>query len=78
MAARFAMVRRGIRPLSPGTNSRLGTWYELDHRRYDCVVYVKDGNASPAPTATVLARVTSSDGTGSYPVTVWVSRAGCT
>ena len=26
---------------------RLGSWYELDHRRYDCAVYVKDGRAQP-------------------------------
>jgi hypothetical protein len=77
MAARFALARRGIRALSPGTNPRLGTWYDLDHRRYDCTVYVKDGSASPAPMASVLARVTLKDGAGSYPVTVWVSRAGC-
>ena len=77
MAARYAMVRRGIRPLSPGTNSRLGAWYELDHRRYDCVVYVKDGNASPARRATVIARVTFGDSAGSHPVSAWVSRAGC-
>jgi hypothetical protein len=48
MAARFALVRRGIRPLSPGKDVRLGGWYEEDHRRYDCVVYVKDGTARPA------------------------------
>jgi hypothetical protein len=77
MAARFALVRRGIRPLSPGTDVRLGSWYELDHHRYDCVVYVDDGTASPARRATVVARVTFSDGSGSYPVTVWLSRRGC-
>jgi hypothetical protein len=48
MAARFALVRHGIRPLSPGKDVRLGSWYEQDHRRYDCVVYVKDGTARPA------------------------------
>jgi hypothetical protein len=77
MAARFALLRRGVRPLSPGKDVRLGSWYELGHRRYDCVVYVKDGVARPTPRAVALARVTFDDGTGSYPVTVWSSPAGC-
>jgi len=74
MAARFALVRRGIRPLSPGTDSRLGSWYELDHHRYDCMVYVKDGNASPDRGAVPLVSFTYS---GRYPVSVWMSPGGC-
>jgi len=74
MAARFAMVRRGIRPLSPGTDTRLGSWYELDHHRYDCTVYVKDGKAAPMPAASLIASVTYK---GSYPVSVWMSPGGC-
>jgi hypothetical protein len=77
MAARYAMVRRGIRPLSPGIDVRLGSWYDLDHRRYDCTVYVKDGITSPAQLASEAARFNFEDATGSYPVTVWVSPAGC-
>jgi hypothetical protein len=77
MAARYAMVRRAIRPLSPGIDVRLGSWYDLDHHRYDCVVYVKDGIKSPAHLAREAARFNFEDGTGSYPVTVWVSPAGC-
>jgi hypothetical protein len=77
MAARFATVRRGIRPLSPGIDVRLGSWYDLDHHRYDCVVYVKDGTASPAHLAKKVAGFNFDDGTGSYPVTVWVSPARC-
>jgi hypothetical protein len=77
MAARYAMVRRGIRPLSPGIDVRLGSWYDLDHHRYDCVVYVKDGITSPARRATKAARFNFEDGTGVYPVTMWVSPAGC-
>jgi hypothetical protein len=77
MAARYAMVRRGIRPLSPGIDVRLGSWYDLDHHRYDCVVYVKDGSTSPAHRATEVARFNFEDGTGAYPVTVWVSPRGC-
>jgi hypothetical protein len=74
MAARYALARRGIRPLSPGTDERLGSWYELDHHRYDCTVYVEDGNASPEHGAASIARVTYA---GRYPVSVWVSPAGC-
>jgi hypothetical protein len=74
MAARYAMVRRRIRPLSPGTDTRLGSWYELDHHRYDCTVYVEDGNATPDRRAVSIANVIYSR---SYPVSVWVSPAGC-
>jgi hypothetical protein len=77
MAARFALVRRGVHPVSPGTDVRLGSWYELDHRHYDCVVYVKDGRSSPARGARPLAQVSFDDGTGRYPVSVWSSSARC-
>jgi hypothetical protein len=77
MAARFALIRRGVRPLSPGIDVRLGTWYSLDHHRYDCTVYVKDGTSRPATQAARVARFNFEDGTGSYPVTVWVSPARC-
>jgi hypothetical protein len=77
MAARFALVRRDIRPLSPGKDVRLGSWYEQDHRRYDCVVYVRDGTAKPASRASLLASVSFNDGTGGYPVSVWSAPAGC-
>jgi hypothetical protein len=76
-AARFALVRRGIRPLSRGASFRLGAWYEPDHHHYDCIVYVNDGIASPARHDVVVARVSFSDSTGSHAVTVWVSRARC-
>jgi hypothetical protein len=77
MAARFAMVRRGIRPLSPGIDVRLGSWYELDHHRYDCAVYVQDASRRPARGAVTVARFSFEDGTGRHPVTAWVSPAGC-
>jgi hypothetical protein len=77
MAARFALVRRGIRPLSPGSSVRTGTWYELRNRPYDCTVYVKDGSASPADRAELLAQVVFRYRARNYPVTVWVSPAGC-
>jgi hypothetical protein len=76
-AARFALLRRGIRPLSPGIDVRLGTWYDVDHRRYDCTVYVEDGARRPARSAVVVARTRFDGGTGSYPLSVWVAPAGC-
>jgi hypothetical protein len=77
MAARFALVRRGIRPLSPGLDVRLGSWYSILNRPYDCTVYVDDGDRSPAHGARALARTTFADGTGRYPVSVWLAPAGC-
>jgi hypothetical protein len=74
MAARLALVERGIRPLSPGTDTRVGSWYELDHRRYDCAVYVDDGHASPNAAAVRLAAVTYAR---RYPLSVWLAPAGC-
>ena len=74
MAARYALVRRGIRPLSPGTDTRLGSWYQLHHHRYDCTVYVEDGNAMPDHRAASIASVLYN---GRYPISVWVSPAGC-
>src|SRR5664280_2877067 len=73
MAARFALVRRGIRPLSPGTDTRLGSWYQLDHHRFDCTVYVEDGGARPDARAAMIAG-TSDAG---HPVSMWVAPAGC-
>ena len=74
MGARFALVRRGVRPLSPGTDTRLGSWYELDHHRYDCTVDLEDGNARPHRGAVQLASFTYNR---SFPVSVWMWPAGC-
>jgi hypothetical protein len=73
MAARFAMVRRGIRPVSPGSDLRLGSWYELRHLRYDCAVYVRDGTARPARGASAIAHLRFAD----VPLTVWLTPVGC-
>jgi hypothetical protein len=77
MASRYALLRRGIRPLSPGKDVRLGSWYEQDHRRYDCVVYVKDGVTRPSHSASLLTSTSFDDGTARFPVTVWSAPAGC-
>jgi hypothetical protein len=74
MAARYALVEHGIRPISPGKDTRVGSWYELDHLRYDCTVYIKDGTAPPALPAAPLASVLYDT---SHPVGAWVAPAGC-
>jgi hypothetical protein len=74
MAARYELLRHGIRPLSPGINTRLGSWYDLGHQRYDCTVYLEDGSARPDRRAASIASVAYS---GRFPVSVWVSPAGC-
>ncbi len=74
MAARYALVRHGVRPVSPGTDTRLGSWYELDHHRFACTVYIQDGIRSPVPAAALIASVL--DGAG-HPVSAWVSPRGC-
>jgi hypothetical protein len=74
MAARFALVEHGVRPLSPGTDTRVGSWYELDHLPYDCTVYIKDGTAPPSRAAALLASVAYGR---SYPVSAWLAPAGC-
>jgi hypothetical protein len=74
MAARFALVEHGTRPISPGTDTRVGSWYELDHVPYDCTVYIEDGTAPPSRSAAQLAGVVYGR---SYPVSAWLAPAGC-
>jgi hypothetical protein len=74
MAARLTLVERGIRPLSPGTDTRVGSWYELDHHRYDCAVYVDDGDVAPNTAAVRLTAITYAR---RYPLSVWLAPAGC-
>ncbi len=73
MAARYALVRRGIHPLSPGTDARLGSWYQLRHRRYDCTVYVEDGRAGPDRGAVPVGDFRYR----SRALSVWVAPGGC-
>jgi hypothetical protein len=74
MAARYALVEHGVRPISPGTDTRVGSWYELDHRRYDCTVYIKDGAGPPSGPAALLAAVRYAQ---THPVSAWVAPASC-
>ena len=74
MAARYALVEHGVRPVSPGPDTRVGSWYELDHVRYDCTLYIRDGTRSPSRSAALLTTVLYA---GSYPVSAWLAPAGC-
>jgi hypothetical protein len=74
MAARYALLEHGVRPISPGTDTRVGSWYELDHHSYDCTVYVKDGTGPPVPRAALVASVLYAT---SHPVSAWIAPAGC-
>ncbi len=74
MAARYSLVGHGVRPVSPGTDTRVGGWYELDHVPYDCTIFITDGTRAPSRSAARLASVLYA---GSYPVSAWVAPAGC-
>jgi hypothetical protein len=74
MAARFVLLRRGVRPLSPGKDVRLGAWYELARHSYDCTVYLRDGSTRPDPQAVLIGGFTYRR---TFPVTVWMWPAGC-
>jgi hypothetical protein len=74
MGARFALVRRGVRPLSPGSDYRLGSWYELGDHSYNCTIDLEDGDVRPHSTAVLLSRFTYDR---RYPVSMWLWPAGC-
>jgi hypothetical protein len=80
MAARFAMVRRGIRAVSPGTDTRLGAFYELRRLRYDCSVALRNGSRPPGgagPRQAAVATLRYSQARAGRPITVWLSPPGC-
>jgi hypothetical protein len=68
---RYFLVRHGVRPLAPGSFLRLGDWYELFHRPYQYVVYVREGTRQPASGLRLLDRVHISDGFGRQTVSLW-------
>ena len=83
MAARYTLVEHGVRPISPGTDTRVGSWYELDHHPYDCTVYIEDGTGPPSLTNVAGLRsgppvlMASVVYAVSHPVSAWVAPAGC-
>jgi hypothetical protein len=74
MAARYALVRNRDRPLSPGSDARLPSWYWLGRNRYDCTLYVRDGRASPHRGAVPIDSFIFK---GAHVVSVWLYPGDC-
>jgi hypothetical protein len=74
MAARYALVRNRDRPLSPGSDARLPSWYWLGRNRYDCTLYVRDGRASPHRGAVPIDSFIFK---GTHVVSVWLYPGNC-
>ena len=74
-ALRYALSARGTRALGNLATLRDGSWYELDHRRYDAVVSIwSNGNTPPVPPERIVARAGISDSRGRHVLTAAVSR----
>ncbi len=73
-AIRFLLVRHGDRPLAEGSYPRLGSYYELDKRRYQWVLYVTDGTRKPRRMM-LAARVHFRGPWGPETFSAWVRRA---
>ena len=74
MAARYALVRNRDRPLSPGSDARLPSWYWLGRNRYDCTLYLRDGRASPHRGAVPIDSFIFK---GTHVVSVWLYPGDC-
>lgn len=72
-ALRFLLVRHGDRVLAEGSFPRLGSYYELEHRPYEWIVYLRDGT-SRQPHMTLAARVRFRDQWGTDVLSAWVER----
>jgi hypothetical protein len=72
---RFLLVRHGDRVLADGSFPRLGSYYELDHRPYQWIVYLRDGTRAVAH-MTLAARVRFRDPWGTDVLSAWVERVG--
>ena len=73
-AIRFWLVKHGDRPLADGSLTRLGPYYELDHRRYSWIVYLGDGT-KPQRGLRLVVRVRFDDHRGAETLSAWVGRA---
>ncbi len=70
---RFLLVRHGDRVLADGSFPRLGSYYELDHRPYQWIVYLRDGTRAVAH-MTLAGRVHFRDPWGTEVLSAWVER----
>jgi hypothetical protein len=74
-AIRYFLVARGVRVLAPGSSLRLGTWYELDRRRYREAIYLSDVPRAPVKGAPLAFDVSFREGASERAtVYVWISR----
>jgi len=70
-ALRFLLVRHGDRVLADGSSPRLGTYYQLDHRPVQWVLYLADGTRRPRG-MTLAARVSFFGPWGRETLSTWV------
>lgn len=70
---RYFLVARGTRVLAPGSDLRLGTWYELYKRPYREAIYLSDVARSPVKHAPLAFDVSFREGTTVNTVYVWIS-----
>ncbi|HXB63671.1 MAG TPA: hypothetical protein VNV42_02230 [Solirubrobacteraceae bacterium] len=72
-AVRYFLVTRGTRVLAPGSELRLGTWYELYKRPYREALYLSDVPRPPVKHVPLAFRVRFREGKTVNTVYVWRS-----
>jgi hypothetical protein len=76
-AVRYFLVARGTRVLAPGSDMRLGAWYELYRRPYREAIYLSDVPRPPVRRVPLAFAVSFREGRTRNTVYVWIShRAG--
>lgn len=70
---RYFLVARGTRVLAPGSDLRLGTWYELYERPYREAIYLSDVPRSPVKHVPLAFDVSFPEGARVNTVYVWIS-----
>jgi hypothetical protein len=70
---RYFLVARGTRVLAPGSDLRLGTWYELYERPYREAIYLSDVPRSPVKHTPLAFDVSFHEGAKVNTVYVWIS-----
>ncbi len=72
-AVRYFLVARGTRVLAPGSDMRLGTWYELYRRPYREAIYLSDVPRPPVRQVPLAFAVSFREGRTINTVYVWIS-----
>lgn len=73
-ALRYFLVARGTRVLAPGSDLRLGSWYELYHRPYREALYLSDVPRAPVAHVPLAYAVSFREGRTRNTVYLWISR----